>query len=35
MVEILNGIPGSAARAQRGRDELARGEGIAIDELES
>ena len=33
MVEILNGIPGSATRAQRGRDELARGEGIAIDEL--
>ena len=33
MVEILNGIPGSATRAQRGRDELARGEGIPIDEL--
>jgi hypothetical protein len=33
MVEILNGIPGSGARTQRGRDELARGEGIAIDEL--
>jgi hypothetical protein len=33
MLEILNGIPGSGARAQRGRDELARGEGIAIDEL--
>jgi hypothetical protein len=33
MVEILNGIPGAATRAQRGRDELARGEGIPIDEL--
>ena len=33
MVEILNGIPGSAACARRGRDELARGEGISIDEL--
>jgi hypothetical protein len=33
MVEILNGIPESAAHAQRGRDELARCERIAIDEL--
>jgi hypothetical protein len=33
MVEMLNGIPGSAERARRGRDELARSEGIAIDEL--
>jgi hypothetical protein len=33
MVEILNGIPGAAQRAQHGRDQIARGEGIPLDEL--
>jgi len=33
MVEILNGIPGTATRLTRARDELKRGEGIPLDEL--
>ena len=33
MVEILNGIPGTAQRLVQARDELKRGEGIPLDEL--
>jgi hypothetical protein len=33
MVEILNGIPGARVRISLGREEIARGEGIPLDEL--
>jgi hypothetical protein len=33
MVEILNGIPGAAERIEQAREQIARGEGIALDEL--
>jgi hypothetical protein len=33
MVEILNGIPGARERVQLGREQIARGEGIPLDEL--
>lgn len=33
MVEILNGIPGAAERLTLGREQIARGEGIPLDEL--
>jgi hypothetical protein len=33
MVEVLNGIPGAAERIQLGRKQVARGEGIPLDEL--
>lgn len=33
MVEILNGIPGALERVQLGREQIARGEGIPLDEL--
>jgi hypothetical protein len=33
MVEILNGIPGAPERVQLGREQIARGEGIPLDEL--
>jgi hypothetical protein len=33
MVEVLNGIPGARESIARGRDELARGEGVPVDEL--
>jgi hypothetical protein len=33
MVEILNGIPGVDQRIQLAREQIARGEGIPLDEL--
>lgn len=33
MVEILNGIPGATDRVRLGREQIARGEGIPLDEL--
>jgi hypothetical protein len=33
MVEILNGIPGVDERIKLAREQLARGEGIPLDEL--
>jgi hypothetical protein len=33
MVEVLNGIAGAADRIQLGREQIARGEGIPLDEL--
>jgi hypothetical protein len=33
MVEVLNGIPGARQRIARAREEIARGEGIPLDEL--
>jgi hypothetical protein len=33
MVEILNGIPGATDRLRLGREQIARGEGIPLDEL--
>ena len=33
MVEVLNGIPGAAERIQLAREQIARGEGIPLDEL--
>lgn len=33
MVEILNGIPGATDRLRIGREQIARGEGIPLDEL--
>lgn len=33
MVEILNGIPGATGRLRLGREQIARGEGIPLDEL--
>ena len=33
MVEILNGIPGADQRIRIAREQLARGEGIPLDEL--
>jgi hypothetical protein len=33
MVEILNGIPGAEQRLKLAREQLARGEGIPLDEL--
>jgi hypothetical protein len=33
MVEILNGIPGAKQRISAAREQIARGEGIPLDEL--
>lgn len=33
IVEVLNGIPGARASIARGREQLARGEGVPLDEL--
>lgn len=33
MVEVLDGIPGARERIALGRDQIARGEGIPLDEL--
>lgn len=33
MVEVLNGIPGTRDRLALARDQIARGEGIPLDEL--
>ena len=33
MVEILNGIPGARQRIALAREQIARGEGIPLDEL--
>ena len=33
MVEILNGIPGASERVQLAREQIARSEGIPLDEL--
>lgn len=33
MVEVLNGIPGAADRIRLAREQIARGEGIPLDEL--
>jgi hypothetical protein len=34
VVELLRGIPGASARLKRAREELARGEGIPLRELD-
>jgi hypothetical protein len=33
IVQVLNGIPGAAERIALGREQIARGEGIALDDL--
>jgi hypothetical protein len=33
MVEVLNGIPGARERIERAREQVARGEGIPLDDL--
>lgn len=33
IVEVLNGIPGARDSIARGREQLARGEGVPLDEL--
>ena len=33
MVEVLDGIPGAPQRLALGREQIARGEGIPLDEL--
>ncbi|MDP9286394.1 MAG: hypothetical protein M3P41_15770 [Actinomycetota bacterium] len=33
MVEVLHGIPGAVERIKKAREEIARGEGISLEEL--
>lgn len=33
IVEVLNGIPGARESIARGREQLAQGEGVPLDEL--
>jgi hypothetical protein len=33
IVEVLNGIPGARERIERAREQVARGEGIPLDDL--